>query len=134
MESFYLNLDEKKGFHTCGNLLYEYGRSDFLNPEHYPIDFLTSAKGMIEKAMRKAEEDDSLSSEEKKELRKRFLRILVTPEMMILWNYGYYYKDGRKEFAEKVIGHLEELDVIEYGERRSVKSLKEMFLGGECNV
>ncbi len=134
MENFYAEMDEKNAFHTCGNLLYEYGKSDFLNPEYYTIEFLTTAKKMIEEVMLRVENDNSLSNEEKLTLRKRFLRILVTPEMMILWNYDYYYQEGKQAFAKKVISHLEELDVIEFGERRSLKMLKDMFLNEDKNV
>ena len=127
MESHYVLLNEKAPFHTCGNLLYEYGKSDFLNPDYYPIEFLQKAEKIILDAMDKVRADGQLSQQEKEDLLHRLTGVLVTPEMMILWNYDAYFSEGKKEYAKKVIGHLEYLDAVEYGERRSLESLKKKF-------
>ena len=127
MESHYALKNEKEIFHTCGNLLYEYGRSDFLSPAHYPIEFLQKAEKMILDVMEKVRLDNEISKREQEELNRRLTSVLITPEMMILWNYDTYLTEGKKEYAQKVISHLEYLGAVEYGERRSVEALKKKF-------
>ena len=127
MESHYALKNEKEIFHTCGNLLYEYGRSDFISPAHYPIEFLQKAEKMILDVMEKVRLDNEISKREQEKLNRRLTSVLITPEMMILWNYDAYLTEGKKEYAQKVISHLEYLGAVEYGERRSVEALKKKF-------
>ena len=42
------------------------------------------------------------TEKEKQELKFRLTKIIITPQMMLLKNYNYYYEFGEKEYAKKV--------------------------------
>ena len=113
MERHFAVLDAKKGFHTdlhdCDD--------GFFHAENYPIEFLEQVENLVQKAIDEVKVDTQLSEKEKQELLFRLTKIIITPQMMRLKNYSYYFEYGQKEYAKKVVDNLEYLGSKYYAEQ-----------------
>ncbi|MBE7083133.1 MAG: DUF4838 domain-containing protein [Clostridiales bacterium] len=113
MERHFAVLDAKQGFHTdlhdCND--------GFFHAENYPIEFLEQVESLVQNAINDVDKDTELTEKEKQELKFRLTKIIITPQMMLLKNYNYYYEFGEKEYAKKVIDNLEYLGAKYYAEK-----------------
>lgn len=113
MERHFAVLDAKKGFHTdlhdCDD--------GFFHAENYPIEFLEQVENLVQKAIDEVKVDTQLTEKKKQELLFRLTKIIITPQMMRLKNYSYYFEYGQKEYAKKVVDNLEYLGAKYYAEK-----------------
>ena len=113
MERHFAVLDAKQGFHTdlhdCND--------GFFHAENYPIEFLEQVESLVQQAIDAVNTDAELTEKEKQELKFRFTKMIITPQMMLLKNYNAYFEYGEKEYAKKVIDNLEYLGAKYYAEK-----------------
>lgn len=118
MDSFWV-LNAQSGKQTA-----PFDSREFLSGTSYPVAFLENAQKIITSARQKLAES-ALSSEQKTVMDKRLVRVLLTPERMILRNFQTYYRNADvKEYAEKFFEHMEYAGCAMIGETRPASTVK----------
>ena len=123
MNNHYAILEKNDGFHTD---LFSAG--NFKDFTCYPKGFLEYVSDLIMSEIEKVEQSSTLSVTEKIEMRKKLLGVYITPQYMLLKNFDAYYDPSAKtEFAKKVFGVIDELQIRSRGEHGTINDLKTQY-------
>lgn len=107
MDDYYLNMRS-----TTTDTQFAYDNyENVIKAENYSIMFLEKAVDIIEKGIAEVQASDSLTAEEKEDYCKKLLRVKITPQYMILYNYDKYYVSGKLDYATAL---CEECDYLNY--------------------
>ena len=88
---------------------------DFLDPKHYPLDFLLEMETLLNEAIA-CVRNSELSQEEKAVYIQRLQSVLITPVRMIVRNAEYYFGEESIEYEQKFHELAKAIGVKKQGE------------------